>query len=99
MLQPASYYLFCFHTCTYYSSSLIYISFIRARIAHIFFVRLYFGYCHMNVICYLSSIFFSFRQSLSYMYRPIRARNARYVCNVLVLFAFFTYALSNFSFL
>ena len=33
------------------------------------------------------------------MYRPIRARNARYVCNVLVLFAFFTYALSNFSFL
>ena len=28
------------------------------------------------------------------MYKPIRARTARYVCNVLVLFAFFTYALS-----
>ena len=35
----------------------------------------------------------------SYMYRPIRACIARYVCNVLVLFAFYTYVLSNLSFL
>ena len=50
-----------------------------------FLVRLYLGYFHMDVI-YVTLVQFFFRLDthFSYMYRPMR-----YVCNVLVLFAFF----------
>ena len=43
--------IICFVFISAHSYSLIYIPFLRTRIARNFFVTLYLDYCHMNVTC------------------------------------------------